>query len=518
MAAARDGDAWSFDLPADAPGQHTLWADAEDRAGNVTTAGPFTVTVTCTDAALIATRLAAEPVAGWPISLTLTALISNTGPDALPAGIPVVFNEGITHIGSVTTTVPLASGESQSVSLVWAPAAASDYEIVGQIANLSYLPYGPLCVTPPPAHFTLPVRDLPLTYKWNLISPPVNPSNTSAEAVQRGIDKVYGAILGYDGGLRAYYPGRPQESTLQMVDARHGYWVRTIVAPDPPPTDTLGEAVATWRMAGEVLPEDQPLSLASGWNLAGYLPRRALTVTTALQGIEGKVGSVLGFDYTALSYYPDLDPSYNTLYHMAPGRGYWISATQAITLQYPLTGITETLSVTTTRNARLRLDPVRFAEWEVGVQPTYEWMNFYGVLALPDGTGVPTGTVVLAVDPQGVICGATATWAPGQYGLLACYADDPATDVDEGASPGDTIRLVVGEGSPPRPGSWTVGEGTWTAHGARQQVPAGAPPERPNKSYLPLLLRESSMPAEGTEAVPEPGAGIDLVPEPTTGP
>ena len=51
---------------------------------------------------------------------------------------------------------------------------------------------------------------------------------------------------------------------------------------------------------------------------------------------------MLGFEGTALSYYPDLDPSYNTLRWMAPGYGYWISATQAITLQYPLTGITET--------------------------------------------------------------------------------------------------------------------------------------------------------------------------------
>jgi hypothetical protein len=160
---------------------------------------------------------------------------------------------------------------------------------------------------------------------------------------------------------------------------------------------------------------------------------------------------------------------------MAPGSGYWISVTRAITLHYPLTGISETLSVTTTRNARLRLNPVRLAEWEAGVQPTYEWMNFYGKLALPDGTGVPTGTIVLALDPQGAICGATATWEPGQYGLLACYADDPNTPADEGAVPGDTIRLVVGEGAA---GAWQLGcrRRDWTSRRA-QQVPAGPPPE-----------------------------------------
>jgi hypothetical protein len=137
---------------------------------------------------------------------------------------------------------------------------------------------------------------------------------------------------------------------------------------------------------------------------------------------------------------------------MAPGYGYWISATQAITLHYPVTAISDTIPITETRIAEERLGRVRQAEWDAGVQPTYEWMNFYGKLSLPDGTGVPTGTLVLAVDPQGVICGVTATWEVGQYGLLACYADDPDTAVDEGAVPGDTIRLVVGEGSPPASG------------------------------------------------------------------
>jgi hypothetical protein len=272
--------------------------------------------------------------------------------------------------------------------------------------------------------------------------------------------------------------------------------------------------VAAWRMSGDILPEDQPLSLTPGWNLAGYLPRQPLTVTTALQEIEGQYASVLGFERTALSYYPDLDASYNTLYRMAPGYGYWISATQAITLQYPLTGITETLPMTVTRKAWDRLDPVLNTEKDAGVQPTHEWMNFYGGLSLPDGTGAPTETVVLAVDPQGTICGATATWEVGQYGLLGCYGDDPDTPVDEGGVPGDTIRLVVGEGSPPVPGSWVIGEGTWTAHGARQRVPAPAPPELPVKSYLPLLLRGETSGTVGVEAGlkqpgPTPGSGSD---------
>jgi len=178
---------------------------------------------------------------------------------------------------------------------------------------------------------------------------------------------------------------------------------------------------------------------------------------------------VLGFERTAISYYPDLDPSYNTLVHMAPRYGYWISATQPVTLAYPLTGITETVSLTATIASSRRVGVIRGAEWLAGVHPTYEWMNFYGPASLPDGTPVPTGTMVLAVDPQGVVCGATMVWQPGQFGLLACYADDPrTTDVDEGGLPGDTIQLFMGDGT-------LVGTGPWTAHGDRWQVQASPP-------------------------------------------
>ena len=75
------------------------------------------------------------------------------------------------------------------------------------------------------------------------------------------------------------------------------------------------------------------------------------------------------------------------------------------------------------------------------------------------------GTMVLALDPKGAVCGATVVATEGQYGLLACYGDDPTTSEDEGARPGDTIQLVVdGE---------VLATGTWTAHGDRQWRPLG---------------------------------------------
>jgi uncharacterized repeat protein (TIGR01451 family) len=228
-------------------------------------------------------------------------------------------------------------------------------------------------------------------------------------------------------------------------------------------------------MVGEVLPEDQPLALASGWNLVGYLPQQPLTLTTALEGMAGQYGAVLGFKRTALSYYPDLDEGYNTLAYLAPGYGYWISATEALAFAYPTTGVTNTLPITATRAARARAAGAQYAEWLAGVQPTYAWMNYYGTLSLPDGTPVPTETVVLAVDPQGVVCGATMVWEPGQYGLLACYGDDPETGADEGAQPGDVIELFASSDGT-QPDGQFIGVGLWTGHGNRWEVTEGALP------------------------------------------
>jgi len=86
---------------------------------------------------------------------------------------------------------------------------------------------------------------------------------------------------------------------------------------------------------------------------------------------------------------------------------------------------------------------------------------------------------VLALDPDGVVCGATVVTHEGQYGLLACYGDDPTTPEDEGAQPGDTIQLVA-EGQ-------VLAIGTWTEHGDRQWTPLGK--VEVWQVYLPLIRK-----------------------------
>jgi hypothetical protein len=78
------------------------------------------------------------------------------------------------------------------------------------------------------------------------------------------------------------------------------------------------------------------------------------------------------------------------------------------------------------------------------VTPSMYWRDYYSPLSVgPDHVLVPSGSVVQAIDPDGVECGRFVTHTEGQYGYLHVYGDDPLTPEDEGASPGDAITFLV---------------------------------------------------------------------------
>ena len=78
------------------------------------------------------------------------------------------------------------------------------------------------------------------------------------------------------------------------------------------------------------------------------------------------------------------------------------------------------------------------------VLPTAEWVNFWSASATSTGAPVPPGSVVRAYDPDGALCGEFIVTAPGNYGLMPVYRDDPFTPtIDEGAGPGELIRFTI---------------------------------------------------------------------------
>ena len=409
----------------------------------------------CTSADLTVAFVTAEPAG----SVDLTAQVNNTAGAQVPAGLPVAFYANGTHVGTAATTKALEAGASEVVTVTWTSDTPGDH-IITIVANDDGTGTGPvpLCSAPIPVQQTVSILDVPLVESWNLMSAYVNPFTTDASVVQRPIAGQYVVIQGFDEeGAKSYYPDVPPAvNTLKDMDAEHGYWIKANAGISP-----------TLRVVGEKFAEDRPIELNADWNLVSFLPRQPVSVTQALQSIDGQYTAVLGFEQGALSYYPHLDPSFNTLSTLKPLYGYWIRMAQPATLQYPTTGG----GGLTTAEESAAVASIRQAERMAGVTPTHTWVNFYGRAYLEDGTPLPAGATVQALDADGVACGAAVVTEAGRYGLLACYGDDPTTPEDEGASPGDVLTFTI-NGQP----ATVSGEAVWTTHGDLQWVPLGSAP------------------------------------------
>lgn len=83
-----------------------------------------------------------------------------------------------------------------------------------------------------------------------------------------------------------------------------------------------------------------------------------------------------------------------------------------------------------------------FTETQV-LRPTFAWINVFGDSVSFNGEPVALGSTITAYDPAGTLIGRTIISTAGQYGVMALYMDDPATEVDEGASQGNPITFKI---------------------------------------------------------------------------
>ena len=99
--------------------------------------------------------------------------------------------------------------------------------------------------------------------------------------------------------------------------------------------------------------------------------------------------------------------------------------------------------------------------------PTNSWMNFYGLECTLAGQPLPAGTVITVRDPEGMLCGEFSVTQAGRYGLMPVYGDEPATEADEGAVPGDSLDFYINGIKATVTGP---DEPVWTAMGDLKQV------------------------------------------------
>lgn len=81
---------------------------------------------------------------------------------------------------------------------------------------------------------------------------------------------------------------------------------------------------------------------------------------------------------------------------------------------------------------------------QVENSPTDQWINIYcSSSSIMNGQNLSEGAVIMALDPDGVICGIDTVDVDGHFGFMQIYKDDPETPVDEGADDGDTIAFII---------------------------------------------------------------------------
>ncbi|CAB1078125.1 hypothetical protein D1AOALGA4SA_5890 [Olavius algarvensis Delta 1 endosymbiont] len=174
-----------------------------------------------------------------------------------------------------------------------------------------------------------PASQIPLYPGWNLISIPEQLADSGPDSVFSPVLDRVEMVVAVDNcatsdSVQVFFPNDPANSTLTEISPARGYWIYV--------NDTI-----VLSIAGEI-PLSSSVELCPGWNLIGYPKQHTLPVAGALNGIAGSYTRVFGYDpaqnHPWLINDPNAPAWVNDLSHMAPGRGYWVLATQSASLAF----------------------------------------------------------------------------------------------------------------------------------------------------------------------------------------
>ncbi|MCK4605652.1 MAG: T9SS type A sorting domain-containing protein, partial [candidate division Zixibacteria bacterium] len=276
-----------------------------------------------------------------------------------------------------------------------------------------------------------------LTEGWNLVSWNIDQGTNNITEALASIEECLVVVLGYEAGGLTYDPTLPLFSTLNYVDYLSGYWINV-------------NCDITLEITGTAVPTTTPIPVTEGWNLVSYLPDDILATPIALASIHDDLIVALGAD----NVYQPGDDIHNTLLEMSSCHGYWVKVAQGGQLIYP--------GPIPAPAPQVRAN-LMAAKGVPGLIPTTGWMNLYAHELLLDGAPVPAGATITAHTGDGKLIGSFAMEQDGLFGFMPVYADDPATDVTEGARQGEAFHLQVN-------GVRTMEEFVWTGHAQKREI------------------------------------------------
>ncbi len=271
-------------------------------------------------------------------------------------------------------------------------------------------------------------RNIDLYPNWNLISLGIVPDPNTLPDVfdDHQVEYVFGYRSGE--GPMSWDVNRPSFlNDLEYLDGLHGYWIKS------------GDAVKeSWSVEGDGIPVDTPIPLYSGWNLKGYLPGVADSISHAFQTLDTSYAYIFSYEGGASGGPKSWDRQrpwfLNDLGKLDPGAGYWVKMTDAMSLVYPTGGylpkrIHPLLPVDAGQDTAPIVTPWICDFWEASTLVLME------------------GDTVDVYDSDGVWCGRTTVQE--ENGILGfsvhVFGDDLSTTptIDEGAVEGDTLSFFV---------------------------------------------------------------------------
>lgn len=163
---------------------------------------------------------------------------------------------------------------------------------------------------------------------WNLISVPLDLSETDADSVFAPITGMFNVVQTYNPAdssdpWKDYRPLKPEPlNDLNGIDHTMGIWVHI--------TEPSG---ATMQCAGSEFTDNQTVTLYPGWNLVGYPSMSNRTRLEALNNIDfgTDIDALWGFDGQTQLWEEIEDGDELTM-----GKGYWIHSNSEISWEVPL--------------------------------------------------------------------------------------------------------------------------------------------------------------------------------------
>lgn len=158
--------------------------------------------------------------------------------------------------------------------------------------------------------------ELALTQGWNLISLPLQPTNTSIAVVLAPIAGKFDAVWTHSNGRwYGYNPAVPGLNDLKTMAAGRAYWIRMREAAVLP-IYGLPTVNAVNSYEGKTL---QP-----GWNLVGYSSGLAQDAPTAFAPIAAQLDCAAAFSGSSWLWYNPGNPAGSTMDSLRPYQGVWV--------------------------------------------------------------------------------------------------------------------------------------------------------------------------------------------------